>query len=89
MKDAYNKYLLLKKGVVAQSEFWMMKKQSATMDKNDMVSNPTNDEVLIACKTIFRMRSSGEIFRSIDIINGLQTEMKGKNGDINTLKAIE
>lgn len=79
----------MKKGVVAQSEFWMLKKESAAMDKKEIMANPHKDEVEIACKTIFRMRSSGDVFRSVDIINGIHVEMKGVNGDKNMPKWIE
>jgi len=89
MKTAWNKYLELKKGVTAQSEFWMLKKEAAGMDQAELLRNPIKEEVEIAVKTINRMRSSGDVFRSIDIINGMQTELKGVNGDKNVLKMVE
>lgn len=67
----------------------MLKKEAAGMDQAELLKNPIKDEVEIAVKTIYRMRSSGDVFRSIDIINGLQVELKGEHGDKNVLKMLE
>lgn len=78
LEKVFQKYLEAKKGLVPQSDFFMMQKIMNT-DSKDIDQHPTKSSLFKAIQTIFRFKSESLIFRSLDMIKGIQKSIKGDN----------
>lgn len=76
MQKAFQSYLDLKKGTEPQSDFFMMKK-ILTTDSKGLDKEPKTGVLLQAVITIDRFKASGLVFRSLDLVKGIQKSLKG------------
>jgi hypothetical protein len=66
----------LKKGVEPQSDFFMMKKIAST-DSEGLDKEPKTGIFLQALITVQRFKLEGLVFRSLDLVKGIQKSLKG------------
>jgi len=72
-----------KGGVVPTGNFWMMKKLNQDMDKSLKMTPPTKPEMVKALLTIKRFKINEKVYRSNDIISGIEAMLKGPEGNRN------
>jgi len=78
-----------KGGVVPTGNFWMMNKLNQDMDKSVRMTPPSKPEIVKALLTINRFKITDKVYRSNDIISGIEAMLKGPEGNRNYLKDIE
>jgi len=76
LEDSFQKYLDMKKGLIPQSEFFMMNKIK-TSDPKGLDEQPKTAAVLSAVVTVHRFKLEGLVFRSLDMVKGIQKSLKG------------
>lgn len=79
----------LKRGVTPVGNFWIMKKLADDMDSHDKMTQPSKDEVIQAVLTVARFKLSDRVYRSNDVIAGIDSMLRGPDLNRNQYRDIQ
>jgi len=89
MDTAAASFNKLMRGVSPIGNFWMMTKLSDDMDNHEKMAAPSKDEILKAILSVKRFRLNERVYRSNDIIAGIDGMLRGPDLNRNYYREIQ